>query len=420
MVKAFVGAGGKTSLIRQCAKKYLVQGYKVFVTTSTHMYIEDDTMLTDHASDIIRELEEKHYVMAGIPEGEKIKPLSYETYLRVCQCADIVLVEADGSKHMPLKFPDISEPVIYDNVDEIIVVYGLHALYRRAGEVVHRLYLADKYYPLEKDELITEKHMNNIVMKGYVEPLRKKYPEKKIHIQPNLYLGNLKLGCVIMASGMSRRFGKNKLLEEFHGKTLIQRVLDLTDGDLFEKRLVVTRNEQVKELCEKQHVDVIFHDFPNRNDTVRLGVGEMQDMDGCIFCPCDQPLLKKESLMRMAAIFSVQRSGMVRLSYGEKQGAPILFGKEFFPELACLPEKAGGSFLVKKYPEQLLLAEASDKLELSDIDTCQDFEMLHNLVILKEDKTSTSIGEVYLNNNENDRKENCCVCNEKLCAGDQS
>lgn len=394
MIKAFVGAGGKTSLIRRCAKEYLAQGYKVFVTTSTHMYIEDNTMLTDHASDIIRELEEKHYVMAGIPEGKKIKPLSYKTYKKVCQCADIVLVEADGSKHMPLKFPDISEPVIYDNVDEIIVVYGLHALYRRAGEVVHRLYLADKYYPLEKDELITEKHMNNIVMKGYVELLRKKYPEKKIHIQPNLYLGNLKLGCVIMASGMSRRFGKNKLLEEFHGKTLIQRVLDLTDGDLFEKRLVITRNEQVKELCEKQHVDVIFHDFPNRNDTVRLGVGEMQDMDGCIFCPCDQPLLKKESLMRMAAIFSAQKSGMVRLSYGVKTGAPILFGKEYFQELACLPEKAGGSCLVKKYPDKLLLAEAFDELELWDIDTCQDWEMLNNLVI----------------NNRNDKKEGELMC----------
>ncbi|MGN0252467.1 MAG: selenium cofactor biosynthesis protein YqeC [Oliverpabstia sp.] len=381
MIKAFVGAGGKTSLIRQNAKEYISHGWKVFVTTSTRMYIEENTMLTDHAEEIIRELEEKHYVMAGIPDGEKIKPLSYETYEKVCQHADVVLVEADGSKHMPLKFPDISEPVIYDNVDEIVVVYGLHALYRRAEEVVHRLYLADRYYPLKKDTLITKEHMENIVMKGYVEPLRKKYPKKEICVQPNLYIGDMKLGCVIMASGMSRRFGKNKLLEEFQGKTLIQRVLDITGGDLFTKRLVVTRSVQVKELCEQQHVDVVFHDLPNRNDTVRLGVREMKDMDGCIFCPCDQPLLKKESLERMAAIFLAQRSGMVRLSFGGKQGAPILFGKEYFQELSCLPEKAGGSCLVKRYPDKLRLTEASDKLELFDVDTRQDFEVLKNLVM---------------------------------------
>ena len=394
MVKAFVGAGGKTTLIRQEAKKYLEQGCKVFVTTSTHMYIEENTLLTDNADQIINELEEKHYVMAGIADGIKMRALSGETYEKVCAFADVVLVEADGSKHMPLKFPNHSEPVIYDNVDEIIVVYGLHALGKRACEVVHRLYLSKKFYPLKDDTLITEEHMEKIVMKGYVEPLQKKYPDKEIYVQPNLYLGNLKLGCVIMASGMSRRFGKNKLLEEFHGKTLIQRVLDITDGDLFEKRLVVTRNVQVKELCEKQHVDVVFHDFPNRNDTVRLGVGAMQDMDGCIFCPCDQPLLKKESLMRMAAIFSAQRSGIVRLSFGGRQGAPILFGKEYFQELSCLPEKAGGSILVKKYPDKLLLAEAFDELELWDIDTCQDWEMLNNLVI----------------NNRKDKKEGELMC----------
>ena len=32
-----------------------------------------------------------------------------------------------------------------------------------------------------------------------------------------------KLGCVIMASGLGKRFGGNKLMEDFHGKPMIQR-----------------------------------------------------------------------------------------------------------------------------------------------------------------------------------------------------
>ena len=32
---------------------------------------------------------------------------------------------------------------------------------------------------------------------------------------------NYKLGCVVMAAGNSSRFGKNKLLTKFQGKTLI-------------------------------------------------------------------------------------------------------------------------------------------------------------------------------------------------------
>ena len=83
MVKAFVGAGGKTTLIRQEAKKYLEQGCKVFVTTSTHMYIEENTLLTDNADQIINELEEKHYVMAGIADGIKMRALCGETCEKV-------------------------------------------------------------------------------------------------------------------------------------------------------------------------------------------------------------------------------------------------------------------------------------------------------------------------------------------------
>ena len=120
MIRAVVGAGGKTSLIKKMAADFLAEGKSVFVTTSTHMFIEDDTLLTDDAEMIIKHLKENNYAMAGTAEGEKIRELPEDTYCRVCEAADEVLVEADGSKHMPLKFPNENEPVIYDNVDEII------------------------------------------------------------------------------------------------------------------------------------------------------------------------------------------------------------------------------------------------------------------------------------------------------------
>lgn len=185
MIRAIVGAGGKTALIKRYAAEYLKQGFKVFVTTSTHMFIEEDTLLTDDADEIIRELEEKRYVMAGIKENSKIKSLSPETYSKVCKYADIVLIEADGSKHMPIKFPDTHEPVIYDNVDEIVVVCGLHALHKKAYEVAHRPDLVKKCLNITDDTVIDAVHIQKLVMKGYVEPLREKYPEKKIRIQSN-------------------------------------------------------------------------------------------------------------------------------------------------------------------------------------------------------------------------------------------
>ena len=76
MIISVVGSGGKTTLIKKLAKQYRAEGKTVLVTTSTHMFIEEDTLLTDDASVIIRALQEKGYAMAGIPAGIKIQSLS--------------------------------------------------------------------------------------------------------------------------------------------------------------------------------------------------------------------------------------------------------------------------------------------------------------------------------------------------------
>ncbi len=185
MIKAIVGAGGKTSLIKRLAKEYVEQGKKVLVTTSTHMFVESDTLLSDNAREIIARLDEYSYAMAGIPAGEKIKALSESTYLEVCERADVVLIEADGSKHLPIKYPTESEPVIYENVDGIVVVCGLHALGREMRDAAHRLELVKKCLSVSDYTIVSPEHIQKLVMEGYVKPLREKYPEKKITIEPN-------------------------------------------------------------------------------------------------------------------------------------------------------------------------------------------------------------------------------------------
>ena len=185
MVRAFVGSGGKTTLLKRQAAEYRGQGLKVFVTTTTHMFREEDTLLTDDAAVIIQELEEKGYAMAGIPHGEKIRALSYETYLEVCRHADVVLVEADGSKHMPIKFPNSTEPVLWDNMEEVVVVCGLHALGRPALEVCHRLELVKECLGICDDTIITPEHIRKLVWEGYVLPLREKYPHMAVSVYPS-------------------------------------------------------------------------------------------------------------------------------------------------------------------------------------------------------------------------------------------
>ena len=184
MIISVVGSGGKTTLIKELAKRYRKENKTVFVTTSTHMFVEEDTLLTDDADTIVHQLKEKGYAMAGIPEGGKIKALSRKTYEAVCSFADVVLVEADGSKRLPLKYPNGTEPVIPENTDEIIVVCGLIAIGQQAKDVCHRLELVKACLGIQDDTEITASHVQKLVTDGYLNPLRAAYPNAKITCIP--------------------------------------------------------------------------------------------------------------------------------------------------------------------------------------------------------------------------------------------
>lgn len=182
MITAVVGAGGKTTLIHALAEQYRREGKRVFVTTSTHMFIEEDTLLTGDVSDIIRRMKQTGYVMAGLPEGKKIRSLPREVYEAVCREADEVLVEADGSKHLPIKFPIPGEPVIPENTQKIIIVCGLHALGLPAREAAFRLEAVKTCLNISEETIITPMHIQALVRKGYSEPMQNQHPETELEI----------------------------------------------------------------------------------------------------------------------------------------------------------------------------------------------------------------------------------------------
>ena len=95
------------------------------------------------------------------------------------------------------------------------------------------------------------------------------------------------VGCVIMASGLARRFGSNKLLADFGGRPLLCRALEITATPALAARVVVTRSAGVKALCDAQGVPCLLHSLPSRNDTVRLGLEALLEqcpgLAGCIF-----------------------------------------------------------------------------------------------------------------------------------------
>lgn len=183
-----------------------------------------------------------------------------------------------------------------------------------------------------------------------------------------------------MASGVSKRFGANKLLASFGGRPLFTHIVDATGGQCFSKRLVLTRTAEVAEYCQKHDIDVILHALPDRDQAVRLGIEHMMDMDACMFCPADQPLLQRESIQKLIKECSENGSGIYRISYEKSCGTPILFTADYFEQLTRLPHKKGGGYIAELYPEQVKLVEAFHELELYDIDTPEALEELERRV----------------------------------------
>lgn len=175
------------------------------------------------------------------------------------------------------------------------------------------------------------------------------------------------LGCVILASGLGRRFGGNKLMAPFRGRPMIAWALEATAG-IFRQRVVVTRHPEVARLCRRMEISAVLHDLPLRSDTVRLGLEALGQVEGCLFCPGDQPLLGRETVAALALGAVNEPERILRPAFEGKPGAPVLFPAWAFAQLRQLPPGAGGGAVIRRYPDRVGLIPAGEK-ELMDADT---------------------------------------------------
>jgi molybdate transport repressor ModE-like protein len=185
-------------------------------------------------------------------------------------------------------------------------------------------------------------------------------------------------GCVIMASGLGKRFGGNKLMADFHGKPMFLRAVEATEG-LFDARVVVTRHGDVAEICRSLNIPVVLHDLPNRNDTVRLGLEAVGDVDCCLFCPGDQPLLRRETVAMLLEQRQQSPHAILRPAFEDTEGSPVLFPAWTFPELKNLPEGKGGGVVIRNHPQNVCRVSICDPFELADADTPETLELLKGL-----------------------------------------
>ncbi len=184
----------------------------------------------------------------------------------------------------------------------------------------------------------------------------------------------MNIGCVILASGESVRFGSNKLLTDFCGKPLLGWLLEALPKEL--SSIVVTRSERVCELAKKSGYRCLLHQEPEVRDTIRLGLTALTGTDGCLFCVGDQPLLTKATIQKVIAAYQADPEKMVRAAFGGREGNPVLFPPSLYRELSELGEGEAGVTVIHRYPERVRTVQAAFAAELTDADTPETLEAL--------------------------------------------
>lgn len=184
------------------------------------------------------------------------------------------------------------------------------------------------------------------------------------------------ISAIIMASGFSRRMGKNKLLMKYNDKFLIEYTLDIISKFDFKEKIIVTQYEKIKEIGESLNFKVVINKYPNKgiSESIKLGLKNCGESEGYMFFVSDQPLLDKNDIQKLIKAFEKDTSFIIIPKYKDKCGNPVIYPKKYKEQILSLEGDKGGKSIIK----------SSDKIKyvnvcentLFDIDNINDFNNL--------------------------------------------
>ncbi len=423
---AWVGAGGKTSLIFSIARELFADKCVISTTTKlaySEMELADRPIKPDNFENFdVEQIKGVSVIYRGQVENEieKIKGFADDELLKL---SDILhhhqiplMIEADGSKRKPCKFPALHEPNIPMFVNKVCVVVGLSAIgkplneenFHRPEEIAkvlnisigeeitteHILTLlshpngglknipsqAEKYLFLHQADCLENPHQVDqlaLALTGFFDHvLLSDIHENRLEI--GAHWG--KIGCVILAAGSGSRFGGPKQLAVYQHKTFIENVVETAQSINFQKRVVVLGSyfDEIFPVVNQYPIKLINNQnwSAGQSTSVKMGVSYFMDkpIDAILFLLVDQPQITPIMINNVLNLFAYQKEDIIVHSYKGQYRHPILFSKKTFQDLMNIHGDQGGRQLFEKYSPLKINLE-NDYLAI-DIDTVNDLKDL--------------------------------------------
>jgi molybdenum cofactor cytidylyltransferase len=188
-----------------------------------------------------------------------------------------------------------------------------------------------------------------------------------------------RLDAIILASGLSRRMGCNKLLLPLGNSTVIDQFLCRFPYAHFQKVIVVYGDQQVATIAGNYPTTLCYNQYAKagKSHSIQLGLSASSAEDGLLFAVADQPLLTNSTILKLVEIFSKNNSTKIVVPKVDGRPAnPVIFPASCRSEFAELHGDSGGRQLILKQPERVCYVSFASPEEFCDVDTPENYQKI--------------------------------------------
>ena len=198
---------------------------------------------------------------------------------------------------------------------------------------------------------------------------------------------------IILAAGISKRFGTSKQLIKLREGYMIEYVIRASLASDLNKVYVILghhRKEILKALSENNE------NFPSNqleflinpqyrqgmSSSISAGLTSIKNTFGSVmFLLGDQPLVDSGLINLMLKQYYCSNKEICVPAYKGKRGNPTIFSSEYFSHLENVKGDSGGKDIIMDHPDDILTIETDSPACVYDIDTIGDLEELNKFLV---------------------------------------